>query len=231
MPGNCFRAASSVWAPSVGVRLHDLKFPVAQPAGLEQDAVGNADLADVVQRAGLVDQADVFGVDLALESAPCRPVAGPGPGNSCGRAPDAHRFRDRGIRQAWPSRRSRRRASPATARARPCRTRASSSGGIERFGDEIVRAGGQAERRFLADCSCRQQDDVDISRTVARREWRGRVPGRSSRACPSRKSPAGRSRCAGSPALRAVTGGFDRMARLSRAYRAAPSGRFRRRLR
>ncbi len=38
-----------------------------QSALLEQDAIGNADLADVVQRAGQIDQADELGVDRAVE--------------------------------------------------------------------------------------------------------------------------------------------------------------------
>ncbi len=33
------------------MRFHDLKLPVAQPTRFEQDAIGNADLADIVQRA------------------------------------------------------------------------------------------------------------------------------------------------------------------------------------
>ena len=46
------------------VRFHDGEFTVAQSAGLEQHAVGDAHLADVVQRAGQVDQVHKVGVDL-----------------------------------------------------------------------------------------------------------------------------------------------------------------------
>ena len=40
---------------------------VREPAGLEQDPVGDADLADVVHRARDPDQLDAFGLD------PCEP--------------------------------------------------------------------------------------------------------------------------------------------------------------
>ncbi len=49
------------------MRFHDLEFVVAQTPRLEQDAIGNADLADIMQGAGQIDQANVFGVDLAAE--------------------------------------------------------------------------------------------------------------------------------------------------------------------
>ena len=46
------------------VRFHDLKFLVVQPAWLEQNAIGDANLADIVQRACEIDKADEFGIDL-----------------------------------------------------------------------------------------------------------------------------------------------------------------------
>src|SRR5262249_36340794 len=51
-----------------GVRLHDLKLPVAQSARLEKNAIGDSDLANVMQRAGLKEQADVLGVNGVAET-------------------------------------------------------------------------------------------------------------------------------------------------------------------
>ncbi len=57
------------------VRFHDLEFFVREPAGLLQDGVGNADLADVVHGGGHADVADLdrrpaedFGEELAIEA-------------------------------------------------------------------------------------------------------------------------------------------------------------------
>jgi hypothetical protein len=47
-------------AAYVSVRLHDLEFLVGEPAGLGEDVVGDADLADVVQRCGLYERFDEF---------------------------------------------------------------------------------------------------------------------------------------------------------------------------
>ena len=54
--GCSFKAASRVFAPSTCVGFHDLKFAVAQPAGLEQHVIGNGHFPDVVQRAGLIHE-------------------------------------------------------------------------------------------------------------------------------------------------------------------------------
>ncbi len=47
-----------------GVGLHDFKFAVGELAGLEEDGVGDADLADVVEGAGVVEGADEVDVDF-----------------------------------------------------------------------------------------------------------------------------------------------------------------------
>src|SRR5665213_73424 len=49
------------------VLLHDLKFPVAEPTRFKQYTVGDAYLADVVQRTGEIDQPDIFPVDAVAE--------------------------------------------------------------------------------------------------------------------------------------------------------------------
>ena len=57
-------AAPSVLLPISRMLLHDLEFLCRQRTGFEQDTVGNAHLADVVQRAGHVEQLNVVAVDL-----------------------------------------------------------------------------------------------------------------------------------------------------------------------
>ena len=51
-------------APDDRVLLHDLEFFGGQRAGFQQNPVGNAHLADVVQRARHVNQLDVVAVHL-----------------------------------------------------------------------------------------------------------------------------------------------------------------------
>ena len=47
----------------LGVRLHHLALVVGEPAGLQHDPVGNADLADIVHRAGNPDVLGPLGVE------------------------------------------------------------------------------------------------------------------------------------------------------------------------
>ena len=50
-----------------GVCFHDIELPVAPSARLEEHRVGEAGLADVVQGAGEIDEADELGGDVVLE--------------------------------------------------------------------------------------------------------------------------------------------------------------------
>ena len=61
-----------------GVSLHDFELFVGELTWLEQHAVGNGDLTDVVQRAGEVNQPDEFRGDLAVELGLLHQVGGQG---------------------------------------------------------------------------------------------------------------------------------------------------------
>ncbi len=84
-----------------GVGLHDLELLGGELARLEEDAVGNADLADVVQRRGFVEQVDHALVEHRLKARMARQPLGQGLDVEL-RAPDVvagfvvPRFRERG---------------------------------------------------------------------------------------------------------------------------------------
>ncbi len=59
-----------------GVGLHDLKLLAVELAGLQQDAVGDAYLADVVQRARHVHELHVIAVDVIAELGIVRQMLG-----------------------------------------------------------------------------------------------------------------------------------------------------------
>ena len=61
------------------VLLHHLELFLGQRAGFQEDPVGDAHLADVVQRSGQVDQVDEIGVDLIPELFLVRKVFGDNP--------------------------------------------------------------------------------------------------------------------------------------------------------
>ena len=54
-------------APDLGMRLDDVELLATQRAGLEQDRIGDADLADVVQECRLTDQLHRLPVEAELE--------------------------------------------------------------------------------------------------------------------------------------------------------------------
>ena len=95
-------AASRVRAPISGVLLHDLEFFAGEPAGLEQDAVGDAHFADVVQRAGHVDELHVVAVDLIAKLGLPRQMLGDHPAVFPHPLQVRRRFPDRGIRRVSP---------------------------------------------------------------------------------------------------------------------------------
>ena len=66
--GGISRKAASSVAAVRGMHIHDFEFVVRQRPRLEQHAIRNAHLADVMQRAGEIDQADEIGVHYAAES-------------------------------------------------------------------------------------------------------------------------------------------------------------------
>jgi len=49
-----------------GMRFHNGKLVGSKLAGLQENGVGNGDFADVMERAGLADRADILVVDNAL---------------------------------------------------------------------------------------------------------------------------------------------------------------------
>jgi hypothetical protein len=62
------------------MRLHDGKFIVGELAGFEQHGVGDADFAQIVQRAGLIEQADIFVIDPVMGLVFLGEMAGDGAG-------------------------------------------------------------------------------------------------------------------------------------------------------
>ena len=66
--GNWPSAAPSVSAPSWACVFMISNSCVVQQPGLEQHVIGNADFADIVQRAGGVNQPNELAVDLVRET-------------------------------------------------------------------------------------------------------------------------------------------------------------------
>ena len=146
-------AASSVSAPIVACVFITSNSSVASAGRLQQHAIGNADFADVVQRAGQINQLDVFVVDLVEEFRLAGQLLGQAHANSGGRVPDGRRFRDRAIRPAWPERKWPRRAF-----ARPTPVRRPAHG-------QAIPPGGTA-------CDMKSSAPADIpSTTFCRLSW------------------------------------------------------------
>ena len=194
-------AAPSVLLPIVGMPLHDLEFFFSKRTGLEQDAVGNAHLADVVQRAGHIEQLNVVAVDLISIFLLRRKMLG----DHAAILADAFQVRARVLiarlgefRQAEDDHFAAFERQDAAARV---------NADVEflrfkRFRDEVVGAGVQALDDVLRSAPRGQQNDVDVSAGSSARGCVGTTRFPSSPASPSRERPGDRRRSVSVPAPR-----------------------------